>query len=276
METPTRLSDYVGGVFKTIPSRKGMKKAIDKGLVKVNGTVAGTAKFLNGGEIITLFSEENKDKPVIQFKLEVSFENDHLAIINKPPGILVSGNKKKTIVNALPYSLTKSNASDALVRPKPVHRLDFPTSGLLLIAKTHAAVIALNKLFKERKVKKTYHAVTYGKMSITGTITTVVDEKNAFTEYKVLDTVHSERFNYLNLVELFPKTGRKHQLRVHLSSIGTPILGDKNYHKEGLLLKGKGLFLHASSLEFTDPIASTLISVTTALPKKFRKIFPEN
>ncbi len=253
-----------------------MKKAIDKGLVKVNGTVAGTGKFLNGGEIITLFSEENKDKPVIQFKLEVSFENDHLAIINKPPGILVSGNKKKTIVNALPYNLTKSNASDALLRPKPVHRLDFPTSGLLLIAKTHAAVIALNKLFKERKVKKTYHAVTYGKMPITGTITTVIDGKNAFTEYKVLETVHSERFNYLNLVELFPKTGRKHQLRVHLSSLGNPILGDKNYSKEGLLLKGKGLFLHASSLEFTDPIIGTLTSVTTALPKKFRKIFPEN
>ena len=245
--------------------------------LEVNGTVSGTGKFLSGGEKIILSSEKNKsDNPILKLQLEVCFENNHLAIIYKPPGILVSGNKKKTIANALAYNLTKSSATDALTRPKPVHRLDFPTSGLLLIAKTHTSVIALNNLFEERNVKKTYHAVTYGEMPLKGIITTNVDEKDAFTEYKVLKTEPSERFSCLNLVELFPKTGRKHQLRVHLSSIGTPILGDKNYHKEGLLLKGKGLFLHASSLEFTDPITSKIISVTKDLPKKFRKIFPEN
>lgn len=254
-----------------------MKKAIDKGLVSVNGIVAGTGNFLNGGETIILSYEKNKnDKPAIQLPLEVCFETDHLAIINKPPGIVVSGNKKKTIANALAHNLTKSKASDALSRPKPVHRLDFPTSGLLLIAKTHTAVVALNKLFEERKIKKTYQAITYGEMPANGTINTDVAGKDAFTEYKILQTVLSKRFGCLNLVELFPKTGRKHQLRIHLSSIGTPILGDKNYSKEGLLLKGKGLFLHASTLEFSDPVTDELISVTTALPKKFRKIFPEN
>ncbi|PVW13788.1 RluA family pseudouridine synthase [Marixanthomonas spongiae] len=254
-----------------------MKKAIDKGLVSVNGVVAKTGTFLKGGETVTLSSEGNKtSKPILQLPLKICFENDHLAIINKPCGILVSGNKKKTIANALVHNLTKSGATDALLRPKPVHRLDFPTSGLLLIAKTHATVMALNKLFEDRKVKKTYHAVTYGKMPLSGTITTKVNGKDAFTEYKVLQTVPSDRFDCLNLVELFPKTGRKHQIRVHLSSFGTPILGDKNYGKEGLVLKGKGLFLNASKLEFIDPITDEFISVTTALPKKFKKIFPKN
>ena len=253
-----------------------MKKAIDKGFVSVNGTVAGTRKFLTGGETITLsFEEASPNKPVFELKLEVCFENNHLAIINKPPGLLVSGNKKKTIANALAYNLTKSSDSDALTQPKPVHRLDFPTSGLLLVAKTQAAVMALNKLFESRKVKKTYHAITYGEMPTSGTIATEVDKKNAFTEYNVLQTVPSDKFGCLNLVKLFPKTGRKHQLRVHLSSIGTPILGDKDYVKEGFLLKGKGLYLHASTLEFVDPITDRFLSVTKELPKKFRKIFPE-
>ncbi len=253
-----------------------MKKAIDKGLVTVNGEISSTGKFLTGGEIITLSSEENiTQKPNVKLDVEVCFENDHLAVINKPPGMLVSGNKKKTIANALAYNLTKNIASDALSRPKPVHRLDFPTSGLLLIAKTHAAVIALNKLFEERNIQKTYHAITYGKMPSSGTIATEVDKKNAFTEYNVLQTVSSEKFSCLNLVELYLKTGRKHQLRVHLASIGTPILGDKDYVKKGFLLKGKGLYLHASTLEFVDPITNKPISVTKELPKKFRKIFPE-
>ncbi len=277
LETTTRLSDYVGGIFNAISSRKGMKKAIDKGWVTVNGDVAGTGKFISGGETIVLSAKENtRDNPFIELPLEVCFENDHLAIVNKPPGILVSGNKKKTIANALSYNLAKSSAPDALLRPKPAHRLDFPTSGLLLIAKTHTAVMELNKLFEKRKVKKTYHAISYGEIPAYGTIATNVDSKEAFTTYKVLKTVPSERFECLNLVELYPKTGRKHQLRVHLSSIGSPILGDKIYSKEGLLLKGKGLFLHASTLEFTNPITDELISVTSVLPKKFRKIFPEN
>ena len=253
-----------------------MKKAIDKGLVSVNGSVSTTGTFLKGGEVITLSSEENKKQnPIVKLPLEICFENDHLAIINKPAGVLVSGNKKKTIANALAYNLTKSTTKDALERPKPVHRLDFPTTGLLLIAKTHQAIIALGNLFKKRLITKTYYAVAYGKMEKEGVIKTSIDSKTAFTKYEVVQSVSSEKFQYLNLVKLAPKTGRKHQLRIHLSEIGNPILGDKKYGKNEFSTAGKGLYLHASSLEFIDPMTEESILVTKELPKKFKKIFPQ-
>ncbi|WP_255592604.1 RluA family pseudouridine synthase [Marixanthomonas sp. SCSIO 43207] len=273
LNIPIRLSDYAGGIFKTIPSRKGMKKAIDKGVVSVNGTRAETATLLFGGEVITLISTSKENKPILTLDLEICFENDHLAIINKPPGILVSGNKKKTIVNALPHNLKKSSAIDALDRPKPVHRLDFPTSGLLLVAKSYSAMIALNKLFKTRSIQKTYFAITYGSLKSQGTIQNPIDGKKAYTEYKVIKSVVSEKFEYLNLVTLFPKTGRKHQLRIHLSQINSPILGDKKYGKKEVISSGKGLYLHASKLIFKDPISNEIISVESKLPKKFTRIF---
>jgi len=129
-----RLSDYVTGIFKSIPFKKGMKKAIERGKVQVNGEVAKTSKFIKGGEEIVLFDlDEEMNVPVFEMDIEVLFEDDHLAIINKPPGLVVSGNKFQTVENALPHNLKQSELIDSLVRPQPVHRLDFPTSGLLLI-----------------------------------------------------------------------------------------------------------------------------------------------
>ena len=117
------------------------------------------------------------------------------------------------------------------------------------------------------------HAIIIGKMCLGGTINLKVDNKNASTQFNVLKSVISKRFEFLNLVELKPKTGRKHQLRKHLSGIGHQILGDKNYGKESLKLNGNGLYLHASTLEFVHPFLKENISVTKELPKKFKKIF---
>ncbi len=93
-----------------------------------------------------------------------------------------------------------------------------------------------------------------GEMPNSGIIESRVGEKEAKTTFQVIDSVASERFTKLNLVKLQPETGRKHQLRIHLSEMGNPILGDLKYGKEGLTLKGKGLYLHAHSLEFVHPI----------------------
>ena len=112
--------------------------------------------------------EENRRLNNLEFILEVIYEDDYLAIIDKPPGILVSGNKLKTIVNALPFNLQVSSQIDALINPLPVHRLDFPTSGLLLIAKTNNALVALGKMFEEKKISKIYHAITIGQMKPEG------------------------------------------------------------------------------------------------------------
>ena len=136
------------------------------------------------------------------------------------------------------------------------------------------AVAALNKMFEERKVKKTYHAITIGNMDESGTIETPVDDKPSKSTFTVLKSVVSERFAFLSLVKLEPHTGRKHQLRKHLSEMGNPILGDRDYGAEGLILSGKGLYLHASSLLFQHPVSKQELFIEAALPKKFRKLFP--
>ncbi|MBP9150703.1 MAG: RluA family pseudouridine synthase [Flavobacteriales bacterium] len=269
-----RLSDYAGGIFRTIPSRKGMKKAIDKGWVHINGKLASTSDYLRGGETIEFAFEETVERPTIELKIEVLFQDEFLAVVNKPAGIEVSGNRKWTLENALSINLKPSSESDALKYPEPIHRLDYPTSGALLIGKTNAAVSELNRMFAGREIAKTYLAITIGKMPDSGIVDSEIDGKSSLSEFKLLQSVKSERFGHLNLVELNPKTGRRHQLRKHMAETGNPILGDREYGSEGLILSGKGLYLHSVSLSFVHPFTKEKLTVEAPLPKKFLKIFP--
>lgn len=206
------------------------------------------------------------------FPLTVLYEDEYLAIIHKPAGILVSGNGFKTIAHALPQNLKQSLLADA-TKPQPVHRLDYATTGVLLIGKTSTSIRVLNELFEEKKIQKTYYAVTIGEMQSQGIITDEVDGKESKSSYKLLATLNSERFGKLNLVQLNPHTGRRHQLRIHLASLGNPILGDKTYGKEPLILNGKGLYLHAHSLQFTHPFTQEGIHIKDAFPERFQKLF---
>ncbi len=268
-----RIQEYAVGIFTTVSTKSALKKAIKKSLIQVNGDVTTTAKLIVGGETITLFqSEEKITQKQFKLKLEILFEDDYLAVIYKPAGILVSGNKFKTIANALVQNLKKSSQSDT-VKPQPIHRLDYPTTGLLLVGKTSSCILALNKLFENKEIQKTYYAITIGKMKLSGKIDFSIDEKKSLTFFEVLESVSSKRFEYLNLVKLTPKTGRKHQLRKHLSKIGNPILGDKEYGKENLILNGKGLYLHAYSLEFEHPISKERVNIAKENPNNFKKIF---
>ena len=150
-----RLSDYIPGKFKSIFSKKGLKKAIKNGLVFINGDMGYTADYITGGELIELYkSNILKTKPSITIPLQIIYEDDYLAIINKPAGIIVSGNKKYTLENALSSGLLKSKQKDALQYPEPIHRLDYPTSGAILIGKTSQSVIQLNKLFEDQNLIK--------------------------------------------------------------------------------------------------------------------------
>jgi len=250
-----------------------MKKAIESGLVTVNGQAGYTSTYINGGETIILHKRDPKHAlPTIELDLEILFEDDYLAIINKPAGIVVSGNKLTNIVNALPKSLKPSSELDALDRPMPAHRLDFATSGALLVGKTAKTLTALNKLFEHKKISKTYNAITIGKMPESGLQDDIIKNKIATTAFKVLQEIPSPKFEFINVVELKPTTGRRHQLRIHMNTIGNPILGDQTYFKEGKVLKGKGLFLHALSIEFDHPMTEEKISATAELPAKFVRI----
>ena len=217
---PIRFQEYGVGIFKTIATKSGLKKGIKKKIIFIDGVLATTSKYIFGGEKIELFNADNQPGiKELKLNLKILFEDDYLAIIFKPVGILVSGNKLVTIANGLTHNLKKSKQPDA-VKPQPIHRLDYPTSGVLLIGKTSSSILALNKLFENKEIKKTYHAITIGKMNSKGYIKTDVDEKPATSNYNTIHTVKSKRFKYLNLVELLPETGRRHQLRNHLLSIG--------------------------------------------------------
>jgi 23S rRNA pseudouridine1911/1915/1917 synthase len=275
LRVKTRLQDLAPGMFVQISTKSGVKKALKNKLIKINGINATSGTFLLGGETIDLFQIQDTIATVkIDIDLEVIYEDEYLALVNKPPGITVSGNKKWTLENALSSHLKKSQEADALVRPAPIHRLDHPTSGILLIGKTASTVILLNKLFENREIQKTYYAVAIGKMTSKGSMTEAIDNKPSFTSYEVLQQEVSEKFEFLNLVKLTPESGRKHQLRKHLAEQGNPILGDSLYGDKGKILKGNGLYLHAYSLAFTHPTTKEKLLLSASPTKKFTRLFP--
>jgi 23S rRNA pseudouridine1911/1915/1917 synthase len=274
LKKPVRFQEYGVGIFNTTPTKSGIKKAIKRKLILIDDKLATTSKYISGGEkIVLLENDESESFTRLKLDLEVLYEDDYLAIIYKPSGILVSGNKFVTIANALSQNLKKSNQIDA-VKPQPVHRLDYPTSGLLLVGKTSNAIEKLSELFQKKEIQKTYFAITINEMKKEGFIDCPIDNKVSYSSFKVLDSVKSERFQFLNLVKLSPKTGRKHQLRKHLLSLKNPILGDKEYYLTDKILNGKGLYLHAAQLEFKHPFNSKEINIYKELPKKFKSIFP--
>lgn len=241
----------------------------------MNGEKASSATFIHGGEKIELIKQEMRNpQHQLQYPLQVLYEDEHLAAIYKPAGIPVSGNKFKTVANALEQNLSKSNLPD-ICYPQPTHRLDYPTTGVLLAGKTSSSIRALNLMFEKKEIEKSYLAVAMGEIKkLKGYFDETIDDKKAFTSYEVLESVISERFGFLNLVLLHPQTGRRQQLRKHLSIRGNTILGDADYSLEGLLLKGKGLYLHAYSVKFTHPFTKENLTIQAPVPKKFLKLFP--
>ena len=254
-------------------TKSALKKALKKRYITVNDAIATTATFIHGGEAIRLaIPAEVGSRKKLVFPLTVVYEDEHLAVIHKPAGILVSGNRFKTIARALAQNIQQSNLPDATT-PQPVHRLDYATTGILLVGKTNSSIRALNVLFEGNEIKKTYYAVTIGIMEDRGNITSEIEGKKSESNYKVIQSVPSKKFGQLNLVELSPKTGRRHQLRKHMSGIGNPILGDKDYGVENHILKGKGLYLHAHSLQFVHPFTNNDIYLKDELPERFKKLF---
>ncbi len=267
-----RLVDYSLKIFSEIPSKSGIKKAIKRGEILLNGEKTEQSAWVKHNDTITLVDLQNNPPKVYELKLEIVFEDDYLAVINKPAGISVSGNKYKTIVNALSYNLKPSTTADALKWPLPVHRLDYPTSGLLLVAKTKLARIELGNQFENRQVKKNYRAIVVGQPPDEGVIDNQIENQEAITEYKLIKVTPSLKVKQISLVDLFPLTGRTHQLRRHMAEIGHPILGDRKYGNDLPLLKGKGLFLSAIGLEFKHPVSNEECIFQISEPLKFSSL----
>lgn len=255
-----------------IPSKSGIKKAIKKGLILVNGQSGKTATLISTQDTLELTQGLPANFKTFKLKLPIIFEDDYLAVINKPAGIRVSGNAFKTIFNTLPFNLCASSLQDKLERPTPVHRLDSQTSGLLVVAKTKIAQLALSEQFNLRTIKKKYYTIVIGNLNTAQTVVSIIDNKQSETYFKPIKTIKSLKYNYLTLTEAYPFTGRTHQIRIHAAQIGHQILGDKLYGNAQLIHKGKGLFLSASALEFCHPKTNKKVNVTIKMPYKFNAL----
>ncbi|GAA4823919.1 RluA family pseudouridine synthase [Algivirga pacifica] len=267
------LKKYLSTAFPMLPSsNQGIKKVIAQKRILLDGEIAQWDTPLQEGQIITLLEDASATPKVFQLSLEIIYEDEHMAIVYKPAGIPVSGNQFKTIVNALPYSLTPSKETDALRTFRPVHRLDAPTTGLLMVAKNSRAMIALGQQLEEKKIQKIYQAVVIGTPPAEGELHTPMEEKNAHSRFETLRTVPSIRNGSLSLVKLWPYTGRTHQLRIHMASIGHPIVGDKQYGASPNMLTHKGLFLSAVALELPHPITGELMNISVEAPAKFNSL----
>jgi RluA family pseudouridine synthase len=263
-----RLSDFRG--LQWLPTRQGLKKAIKQGRVLVDGQLAKTGTWLSAGQKITVLASENKNvKKVFELNLKVLFEDNDIAVVWKPAGFPTSGNYFKTIENALPHNLMPSNAPDSLPQPRPVHRLDAPTTGLLLIAKTAGARISFGEAFMQKKIEKKYCAIVKKTLSPErGALTTPVADKAAYTDYEVAERTPALKWGEVSKLWLWPKTGRTHQLRIQLAEAGCPIIGDKLHDTESTITH-KGLMLSAIGLSFAHPLTGEKVTLEEDPPHKF-------
>lgn len=269
LDEKIRLQEYAASAFNSISTRSGIKKAIKRKEILIDGEFGNTSDWVKEFQKLELLQQEVPTKKVFQLGLEVIFEDDFLAVIQKPPGYPTSGNYFKTIENALPFNLNVSEEQDALPFPLPVHRLDNPTSGLLLIAKTRIAQTKLNLAFEHKEIQKTYLALVHGEAPETCIYNTNIRSKTAITKVTRITTFSFKEKPY-SILEVYPETGRTHQIRIHLSGNDLPIVGDIEYGLKIHPFQKKGLYLTAIALNFTHPISKEAMSVKIDPPQKFR------
>ncbi len=273
-------------------SRNAAQTLIEKGAVTVDGKIAFQKSLkLNGNEKVVVILPEPDicvAKPQ-EIPLDIVYEDDDLLVINKPKGMVVHpapGNTDGTLVNALLWHCNgKLSAINGVIRPGIVHRIDKDTSGLLVVAKNDKAHIGLAEQIKAHSFTRIYKALIYGhpknefgtidapigrnpndrkKMAITEK-----NSKNAVTHYSVL-----ENFGDYSLCEMKLETGRTHQIRVHMSYIGFPLVGDPLYApKKGNNSLGiKGQALHAGVLGFNHPLTGEYVEFSAKLPDYFATV----
>jgi 23S rRNA pseudouridine1911/1915/1917 synthase len=266
-------------------SRSRLQSWIKEGRVLLDGRGARTSYIVRGGEDVSVTPSHLaplKAEPE-ELPLKVLYEDADVVVVDKPAGMVVhagAGHARGTLVNALLHHFGSLSSVNGDLRPGIVHRLDRDTSGVLVVARTDRAHQALAAQFHDRQVEKIYLALVHGRMKHPqGRITTEIARdrvrrtrmrarsgfgRNAFTEYRVI-----EAWPHFSFLEVRIKTGRTHQIRVHLSSIGHPIVGDRVYGAPaavtGLPALGR-FFLHAHRLAFTSPSKNELLFIESPLP----------
>tara|TARA_Y100000589_G_scaffold323963_1_gene359333 strand:+ start:1465 stop:2355 length:891 start_codon:yes stop_codon:yes gene_type:complete len=268
LDYPVRIESYCRGVFTELPSNKSVKKAVSSGCIRINSRKVSSAYFIKEGDFVELWEIQIKAPKPYDIDINILYEDDDLAVVFKPAGLPTSGNSFRTLENAIQGKLANSK-KNPLNWPKPVHRLDSATSGLVIVAKSIPARIELGKMLEHRKVKKTYCALLYGKLEEKKDIQFSLEGKEALTKVFPIEFKQSLNNKYITKVFMQPITGRTHQLRKHAALIKHPIIGDSEYGEKGNVLLHKGLFLCAVKLIFCHPITLAELSISIDPPKKF-------
>ncbi|MGA7108449.1 MAG: RluA family pseudouridine synthase [Terracidiphilus sp.] len=296
-------------------SRSRVQLLLEQGDVLVNGTRLKASLKLRGGEQIVVTGDPHPAplKAIAEdIPLDVVYEDPDLAVVNKPAGMMVhagsgqsdDARSRGTLVNALLHRFRALSSTGGDLRPGIVHRLDKDTSGLIIVAKNDAAHLALGTLFSSRRVRKTYFALVQGEISSAkGTISASVgrdplrrtrmtarpteNARSAVSHYEVVRKL-STRFGKFTLVRVRIETGRTHQIRVHMASIGHPVVGDTLYGAAGQLTEqadakthrsvnkperlrlGRN-FLHSAQLEFEHPTSGKTLNLEAPLPKELEE-----
>lgn len=268
-------------------SRSHIKKMCDENLVMINGAFIKANRIIKDIYYVevTVKDCENLDVKPENIPIDIVYQDDDLAVINKPQGMTVhagNGTHGDTLVNALLFHLDKLSGINGVIRPGIVHRIDKNTSGLLVVAKNDFAHIALSKQLEDKTCHRVYTALLEGVLKDdSGHIETFIARNNknrtlmavsssgrlAITDYKVL-----KKFSNYTLCEFSLKTGRTHQIRVHAKYLGHPIVGDKEYGYKNQKFNLNGQLLHAGKLEFVHPRTNELVSFSCDLPSYFQEI----
>jgi len=254
-----RIDRYAADRFG-LPSKAKAKKLLSKGLIRLNGEAVETSRRVRPGDTLTLTMKPSKPPPVFPMTLAIAWSDEHLAVVVKPPGYPVSGNKHRTVEHALPHNIAPSPHPDALALPRPVHRLDVRTGGLLVVARTNAGQVGMGRLFERREVHKRYRAVLVGRLEGEGEVRSPIEGRSAHSRYRAMEHTPSVRGGWLTTADLWPITGRTHQLRIHAAELGCPVLGD-DLHGGEHVLRGKGLYLRSVAVSFAHPVTGELVAV---------------
>lgn len=269
-------------------SRSYAAKLCEDGMVKLDGKPLTKKYKISGGEEITIDMPEplTLSAQPENIPLDIVYEDSDVIVVNKPQGMCVHpapGNEMGTLVNALAYHCGEElSAINGVIRPGIVHRIDKDTSGLIVVAKNDKAHVKLAEQLKERKALRKYIALVNGNIKEEGgtvnkplarnpedrkKIAVVRGGREAVTHFRVL-----ERFGQYTLTECVLETGRTHQIRVHMASIGHSIVGDPVYgiKKEKFNLNGQ--LLHAKTIGFVHPSTGELMEFTAEIPEYFEKV----
>lgn len=269
-------------------SRSNMQKLLEDGRVKRGEKIIKANYKVRAGEMFVVDIPEPEPIEAVpeNIPLDIIYEDDDVVVLNKARGMVVHpapGNYTSTLVNALLYHCSNLSGINSAIRPGIVHRLDKDTSGIMIVAKNDAAHISLSQQIQSKTAVRTYLAVVRGNIKTdSGTIETqiardktdrkkmaVVKEggRDAITDYEVL-----ERFGKYTLVRCKLRTGRTHQIRVHMEYLGYPLVGDPKYSPMKTPFGIKGQALHSHTLEFTHPRTGERMKFEAPLPEDMHKI----